>query len=163
MDLYSLEKLIPEARKLAAEYRKTTGQSLGVSVEIALYDVASLMSLELVEPGTKGYDAVGTGEREGQRILIKGRAIFDESKQGQRIGQLKQDKEWDSVMLLIMDEDYEPVEIYEADRDVLEDHFRKSHSKNNKGAISIAKFRIIGTPVWTREEGVIEDEIWTNR
>jgi len=165
LPLYSVDKLIAEARRLAAEYRKATGKSLGgISSEIAEYDAARLLDLELCREKPGGYDAIGRGKRAGKRIQIKGRAIFDERKPGQRIGQLKTEQVWDSVMLVLMDEQFEPYEIYEAERtDVLAALREAEGSKRRKrGAMSVAKFKAIGRLVWTREEGVLEDEIWTN-
>lgn len=165
MAVFALDKLISEARHLASEYRKATGRPLaGVSNEVAVYDAARLLDLELTDSNTAGYDAVGRGEREGKRIQIKGRAIFDERKKGQRIGQLKMDQEWDSIMLVLMDEEFEPYEIYEALRDDIADELDKSSSNRSKrGAMSVAKFKIISQLVWTRDEGVVEDEVWENR
>ncbi len=164
MTVYAVDKLISEARRLAAEYRKATGQSLGVSAEIARHDVARLLGLELV-PATApgGYDALGKGRWEGKRIQIKGRAVFDESKSGQRIGQLKLGQDWDLVMLILMDENFEPFEIHEADRSELEAAVEESSSKRNKrGALSVARFKIIGRLVWTRENGLEDDGFWDN-
>ncbi len=164
MTVYAVDKLISEARRLAAEYRKATGQSLGVSAEIARHDVARLLGLELV-PATApgGYDALGKGRWEGKRIQIKGRAVFDESKSGQRIGQLKLGQDWDLVMLILMDENFEPFEIHEADRSELEAAVEQSSSKRNKrGALSVARFKIIGRLVWTRENGLEDDGYWDN-
>lgn len=165
MSLYSVDKLISEARRLAAAYRKATGKSLGgISSEIAEHDAARLLDLELCREKPGGYDAVGCGTRAGKRIQIKGRAIFDERKSGQRIGQLKADQEWDSVMLVLMDEQFEPYEIYEAERaEVLEALRETEGSKRQKrGAMSVAKFKAIGRLVWAREEGAVDDEIWEN-
>jgi hypothetical protein len=38
-----------------------------------------------------------------------------------------------------------------------------SSNRKKRGAMSVARFKIISRLVWTREEGVIEDEIWDNR
>lgn len=162
MELYSLDKLITEARHLAAEYRKATGKPLGISAEIARHDAARLLGLKLVqEQAALGYDAIGEGRWEGKHIQIKGRAIFDETKGGQRIGQLQAEKQWDSLVLVIMDENFEPVEIYEAEReDILESI---SKSKSRRGAISVAKFKIIGQLVWTQENGLEDGGYWDNR
>jgi hypothetical protein len=164
--IYSVDKLISEARRLAAEFRRTTGKPLpGVSGEIAEHDAARLLNLELCEDRSAGCDAVGLGRREGKRLQIKGRVIFDEEKSGQRVGQLKLEQQWDSVVLVIMDENYEPYEIYEADReDILDvmDEAGKS-TRKKRGAMTVARFKIISRLVWTREEGEIEDEIWDNR
>ena len=164
--VYSVDKLIAEARRLAADYRRATGKSLGgVSGEIADHDAARLLDLELASDRSRGYDAVGRGAREGKRVQIKGRAIFDESKSGQRIGQLKTEQEWDSVVLVLMDEEFEPYEIYEAERDEVLEAVAGAQGgrRARRGALSVAKFKHVGRLVWTREEGAIADEIWDNR
>ncbi len=161
VSIYSVDKLVAQARKLAVEYRKATGQPLGISAEIAKQDAARLLDLELCQRAEGGYDAVGrSGRRDGKRIQIKGRAIFDESKSGQRIGQLKVEQPWDCVVLIIMDENFEPVEIYEAGREEIIEAL-KSGGGNKRGAMSVAKFKIIGRLAWTREEGMVDD-IWDN-
>ena len=164
MSLYSVEKLMAQTRKLAADYRRATGQPLPVTSEIANYDAANLLGLDLIQPPPGGYDALGkSGEREGVRYQIKGRAIFDESKSGQRLGQLKLEQEWDAVVLVLLDEEYEPFEIYEAERREIEEALHESESKRSKrGAMSIARFKNISRLVWTREEGLIDEEIWDN-
>lgn len=164
--IYSVDKLIFEARKLAIEFRRTTGKPLpGISAEIANYDAARYLNLDLCKQNTVGYDAVGKGNREGARIQIKGRIIFDENKAGQRIGQLKLDQEWDSVVLVLMDETYAAFEIFEAARDdILDAMDETAGSKRKKrGAMSVARFKIISRLVWSREQGEIDDEIWDNR
>lgn len=164
MALYSVDTLMAQARKLAADYRATTGKPLaGISSEIAEYDAARLLDLDLCQERVGGFDAIGRGARAGKRIQIKGRAIFDEKKGGQRIGQLKIEQAWDSVVLVLMDEQFEPYEIYEADRDEISAVLADSNSNRNKrGAMSVARFKIIGRLVWTREEGAIEDALWDN-
>ena len=160
--VYQVDKLISEARRLAADYRRATGKSLpGVSGEVADHDAARLLGLKLT-PDAGGHDAVGLGLRDGLKIQIKARAIFSGSKSGQRIGQLKLDQDWDRVVLVLMDEDFEPFEIYEADREVILDAIddSKSGSRNKRGVMSVARFKIIGHLAWIREEGLIEDEVW---
>ena len=163
--VFSVDKLISEARHLAAEYRRTTGQPLGISGEIAQHDACNLLDLEPSKDTSNSFDAIGRGEREGQRIQIKGRVIFDEAKKNQRIGQLKVEQEWDSVMLVLMDENYETDSIYEADRDaVLEALNDQADSNRSKrGAMSVAKFKNVSHLVWSREEGAVEDDIWDNQ
>jgi hypothetical protein len=162
LTLYAADKLIAQARVLAAEYRRTMGKPLpGISNEIAEFDAVKLLGLEPKPEGEGGYDAIDPG-RDGKKIQIKSRTIFDESKTGQRIGQLKLDKDWDSVVLVLMDEDYEPYEIYEAERDDLLEYTGKSSSNRAKrGAMSVARFKIIGRLAWTREDG-LEAEVWDN-
>ena len=163
--IFSVDKLISEARHLAAEYRRTTGQPLGISGEIAQHDACQLLDLEAVKDANSSFDALGRGPRQGQRIQIKGRVIFDEAKKNQRIGQLKVEQEWDSVMLVLMDENYETDCIYAADRQAILDALsEQADSKRSKrGAMSVAKFKNVAHLVWTRQQGAVEDEVWDNR
>ena len=165
MSIYSLEKLISETRRIARDYRNATGKSLGgVSGEIAQFDACKELELEPVPHGTEGgYDAVGKGKREGKKVQIKGRVIFDDAKSGQRVGQMKLEQDWDSVVLVLMDENFEPFEIYEAERDEIEEAQQGGSSKRGKrGAMSIAKFKAISELAWTREFGE-EEEVWDNQ
>lgn len=165
MALYSVDKLISEARRIAADYRRATGKPLGISAEIARHDACQFLQLEPVENTNQGFDAVGQQPpRQDRRIQIKGRAIFDESKSGQRIGQLKTDQDWDSVVLVIMDENFETTEIYEAMRSqIMEELEQASASRSRRGAMSVARFKHLAQLVWTREQGLIGDEIWSNQ
>lgn len=160
MAVYDVDKLMHEARKLAADYRRATGQALGISSEIATHDVIRLMKLVPAEPGAGGYDAIGTGEREGKYIQIKGRTIFSDAKNTQRVGQIKLEQDWDSVMLILMDESYEAKEIYEADREALvEASGETSEKRAKRGAMSVAKFKAIGTLVWSADEAGEENVV----
>jgi len=163
LGLYAADKLIGQARQLAAEYRRTMGKPLpGVSSEIALHDAMRLLQLDPVDSSVGGYDATDPA-RSDLRVQIKSRTIFDESKSGQRIGQIKVDQPWDVVVLVLMDEEYEAYEIYEMERNELLDYMQKSStSRSKRGALSIARFKIIGRLVWTREDG-LEEELWDNQ
>lgn len=165
MSIHKVDKLMSEARRIAAEYRRATGNPLGISAEIAQHDACTLLDLAPCNDTSAGYDAIGKGAREGVHIQIKGRAIFDESKGGQRIGQLKVEQEWDSVMLVIMDENFETEAIYEANRDEINEALQESGTgkRSKRGAMSIARFKNISQLVWTRGEGVINDEVWDNQ
>jgi len=165
VSLYSVDKLISEARRIAAEYRRATGKPLGISAEIATHDACSFLDLEPCEEAV-GYDAVGLkGERKGQRFQIKGRAIFDEQKGGQRLGQIKIEQDWDKILLVLMDEDFETTDIYEASReDILADLDDSGTSNRKKrGAMSVARFKRIAHLVWNKDDGLIDNEIWTNQ
>ena len=156
LTVYSLEKLITETRRLAAEYKRSTGQSLPVSGEIARHDAARLLGLTLCEPRIGGVDATGNDKRDGQRIQIKSRIQTQDSKAGARLGQLNSSGDWNTLLLVIMDDDYEPCEIYEAKReDIMGEVDEAADSKRSKrGALSIAKFRNISWLIWTRETGL---------
>jgi hypothetical protein len=165
--VYSVDKLISEARRLAADYRRATGKPLaGVSGEIAQHDAIQLLDLELCNPPVAGCDAIGkSGSRKDLKVQIKGRTIFDEAKSGQRIGQLKMEQEWDLVVLVLLDEELETFEIYEASREALKEAMDEggSSKRAKRGAMSVAKFKIIGHLAWTRENGLEDDGLWDNQ
>ena len=93
------------------------------------------------------FDAVAD---DGRRIQIKARCIIPRSSGGQRLGSIKLVHEWDTVMLIIMNRDFEPLTIYEAKRVDIERELTKPGSKarNERGALSISKFQSIASPVW---------------
>jgi hypothetical protein len=159
---YAADKLIAQARQLAAEYRRTMGKPLpGISNEIAEHDALRLLGLEPAAHVDAGWDAVDPAS--GRRIQIKSRTIFDETKSGQRIGQLKMNQDWDAVVLVLMDEDYEPYEIYEALReDLVEAVDASSSSRARRGAMSVARFKVVGELVWDRVNGR-HDGVWDNQ
>ncbi|MBL1261867.1 MAG: hypothetical protein COB33_015230 [Thiotrichaceae bacterium] len=167
MGVYSVDKLITEARRLAADYRRATGKPLaGVSGEVAQYDAVRLLDLELCNPPIAGCDAIGnSGSRKGKKVQIKARTIFDEAKTGQRIGQLKLEQAWDLVVLVLLDEELETFEVYEASRTVLKEAMEEggSSKRAKRGAMSVAKFKIISRLAWTRENGLEGDEAWDNQ
>ncbi len=163
MSVYAEDRLISQARQLAAEYRRTMGKPLpGVSNEIALHDAIRLLSLVATDGSVGGVDALDP-ERDGKKIQIKSRTIFDQGRTDQRVGQIRVEQPWDSVVLVLMDEDYEPFEIYEAERDELLEYMNKSSSNRaRRGALSVARFKIIGRLAWDREGG-LDPEVWDNQ
>lgn len=162
VSVYALEKLIAETRRLAVEFRQTTGQMLPVTGEIARFDAARELDLELLEPRVPGVDAIGKNDRQERRYQIKGRLILDEGKAGYRIGQLNPNGDWTHVALVLLDGNLEPFKIYEANREEILTALSQSSGKRSKrGAMSVAKFEAIGILAWTRENG-LEDEIWSN-
>ena len=49
MAVYKLDKLMAETRRLAAEYRRSTGSTLPVSAELAKFDAISLLGLRTLD------------------------------------------------------------------------------------------------------------------
>ncbi len=146
MTLYAVDKLMSEARRIAAEYRRTTGKSLGISAEIARHDACRLLQLE-PEDSSGGFDAY---DKDGKKIQIKGRTIFEGSKSGQRIGQLKLEQDWDAVVLVLMDSEFQPTKIYRAEYDVVMDAFEDTN-RSKRGAMSVARFKKIAELVWPQD------------
>ena len=68
-------------------------------------------------------------------------------------------------MLVLMDENLEAFEIYEATREDIMAAVADSKvsNRNKRGAMSIAKFKMISRLAWTREDGVESNEIWNHQ
>ena len=111
VDLDALRAVIQDAKRTAKQYRLLTGKPLGITGEVGEFIAADLLHLELTEARNPGYDAVGP---DGRRIQIKSRCKLPNSKPGQRVGRIRFDHDFDTVMLVLMDEDFEPIEIHEA-------------------------------------------------
>ncbi|MDI1226921.1 MAG: hypothetical protein PSY14_04470 [bacterium] len=145
-------EILRDAKNLAQEYRLLTGKPLGITGEVAEYEAARLLGLQLTAARQAGYDATEVREGEPWRLQIKGRCILPDSKPGQRIGSINVDKEWDSVLLVLLDENLEAFEIHEAMRvDVLNALSAPgSKARNERGALAISKFKSIGKKRWQR-------------
>jgi len=154
MSLYAIDKLINETRRLAAEFKRTTGTMLPVSGEIARYDVSRCLDLTLSDDHSCGYDAIGKNLRDGLRVQIKSRVIGDAVKSGHRVGQLNPNGSWDIVILSLMNDEFEAIEMYQLSRSEIIGELSKSNKKQN--TISVAKFKIISELVWTKEHGAID-------
>jgi len=143
-----------EVKALAKEYYALTGRPLGVTGEVAEFEAARLLKLRLAPARQAGFDAVeGPSSRE-IRYQIKGRCIRDGPKRGQRVGQIKLAYEWDRVLLVLLDEEFEAVAIYEANRESIRGAIEGARSKaHQRGALSISKFKQIAIVRWTRPTG----------
>lgn len=152
-DSQQLSTVLEDAKRVATQYYRLTGRPLGITGEIAEYEAIRLLGLTAAEVRQPGYDATRSRDGKLERIQIKGRVLLPSAKPGQRIGSINLNKEWDCVMLVILDEQYEAVAIYEADRQAIAAALRAPGSKarNERGALGVSKFRAIGTLVWPQE------------
>ena len=142
-----IEEILTAAKDLAARYKKLTGKPLGITGEIAEFNAANLLGLELAEARQAGYDAIGNDQR---KIQIKGRCLSPSPKPGQRLGSIRLDHEWDTVLLVLMNEQFEVTEMWESNRPEIEEALLAPGSKarNERGALSLNKFKQIGKQVW---------------
>ena len=160
MGLYSVDKLVAEARRLAREYREATGKTLPITAEIAVNDAIRLLGLTAAPANEYGFDATMNYRDESLRVQIKGRVIFNEKKSGYRLGQLKKEQPWDAIILVIMTAEFEADEIYLTYRDQIMEY--QNESKSKKGSISVARFKIIGELLWSHANGLEDEGYWTN-
>ena len=148
-----LAEVLADAKSLARKYRKLTGKPLGITGEVAEFSAAQILGLELAEARQSGYDAIRKENGKVTKIQIKGRCIPANAKPGQRLGSIQLDKEWDTVLLVLMDEDFEVLSMYEAARKEIEKALLAPGSKarNKRGALAVSKFKTIGHEVWKKE------------
>lgn len=149
LNLDLLGELIDGAKDIAKRYRALTGRPLGITGEVAEYEAARLLGLDLAPVRQAGYDAIRRVRDAEERLQIKGRCVLSKNR-FQRLGRLDLDKEWDGVLLVLLDGDFEPMSIYEAPRATIEAALRAPGSKarNERGALSVSKFKSIGRQVW---------------
>ncbi len=57
LHLVAIGKLITQVKAIAKEYRELTGRPLGITGEVAEYEAARLLNLELSKVRNAGYDA----------------------------------------------------------------------------------------------------------
>ncbi|MDF1644748.1 MAG: hypothetical protein P1U80_11255 [Pseudomonadales bacterium] len=154
MSVYQVEKLMEETRRVAAEFRKATGQTLPVGPELARYDANRLLNLESPPDGLSGVDAVSGDDL---RYQIKNRVVFDDSKGGHRIGQLNFHGDWNVLLLVLLDEQYNTVEIYQMDRETAVEAVDElnNDTRKKRGPMSVAKFKALGSLVWDIDQGLL--------
>ena len=147
LELNNLDDVILMAKLVARRYYEITEKPLGVTGEIGEHTAASLFDLTLSIARQEGYDATTI---DGRRVQIKTRRVLPKSRPSQRLGRIRLDKEWDSVMLVLLDEFFEPNEVYEAYRQEVESASREPGSKarNERGQLSISKLKSIGNQIW---------------
>lgn len=141
--------ILAQAKALAREYRALTKKPLGVTGEVAEYEAARLLGLTLTPARLAGYDAINA---HGRRFQIKGRCLLPDSKPGQRLGAIDVTKEFDAVLLVLVDENFDAIAIHEAERSAVLSALAVPGSKarNERGALGVNKFKSIGREVWRR-------------
>lgn len=153
MNIYAVEKLMGETRRLAAQYYQLTGKVLPVSGELANYDVARLLGFEVPKEKTAGVDLIGTGRWQGVKFIVKSRVIFGTNQSRLWVGQLNVEGAWDIAVLVLMNDQYEPIQIHLLQKKIAEEI---KSSSSRRGGLSVAKFKALGELVWTVEDGLIE-------
>lgn len=153
LNLDEIGSIILSAKALAKKYRKATGRPIGITGEVAEYEAARLLQLKLASVRQSGYDAVRTNNGKTERLQIKGRCVLSLNP-GQRVGKIDLKKEWDSVLIVLLDADLEPTVIYEAQRHDITEALTKPGSKarNERGQLSVSKFKSIGTVAWPKDK-----------
>jgi hypothetical protein len=145
-------EILGEAKRLAQEYRRLTGKPLGITGEVAEYEAARILGVQLTPARQAGYDAVETSGGTVRRLQIKGRCLLDNHKPGQRLGSIRVDKEWDAILMVLLDQNFDAIEMYEAERMPVVTVLTAPGSKarNERGAMAVSKFKSIARLRWRR-------------
>jgi hypothetical protein len=146
-------EILREAKKLAQKYRAVTGKPLGITGEVAEYEAARILGIELTPARQSGYDAIERRDGCVRRLQVKGRCLLPGQKLGQRLGSIDVTKDWDAVLLVLLDENFDALEIHEAQRPAVLDALAAPGSKarNERGALAVSKFKSIGKLRWCRK------------
>jgi hypothetical protein len=149
-DADEILKILRDAKRLAQEYRRLTGKPLGITGEVAEYEAARVLGIKLTPARQAGYDAVEMKDGTVRRLQIKGRCLLDNSKRSQMLGSIRIDKDWDAVLMVLLDKNFDAVAIYQAERAAVEAALSAPGSKarNERGAMAVSKFRSIGKLRW---------------
>ena len=150
--LNQVGSIIDDIKKLAKHYYTFTKRPLGITGEIAEYETIRLLNLEIAPARHPGYDAYRSNGKKNEKIQIKGRVLQDNSKHGQRVGSINSEKEWDYILLTILNSDFNPIAIYEAKRKTVLKELKKPGSKgrNERGQLSVSRFKTIAKQIWPR-------------
>ena len=144
--------VLRDAKALAQEYRTLTGKPLGITGEVAEYEAARILGVNLTPARQAGYDATEIKNGSTRRLQVKGRCLLANCKPGQRLGSIDIEKEWDAVLMVLLDENFDATHIYEANRaDVIAAITAPgSKARNERGALGVNKFKSIATLRWSR-------------
>ena len=88
-ELDQIEAALKQAKSAAKIYRRLTGKPLGITGEIAEFEAARILGLELSYARQPGYDAERRSGDHVVKVQIKGRRISKGAKPGQRIGSIR--------------------------------------------------------------------------
>lgn len=151
--LEQVGRVLDRAREAAIAYYRLTGKPLGITGEVGEYEAARLLGLTLADAREPGYDAV---DGDGRKFQIKARALSPSGRRrSQQVGSIRLAHDWDTVLLVLMDETFQTLEIWAADRPEVTEAIQEPGSKarNERGALAVSKFKRIGRRVWPRGSG----------
>src|SRR5688572_17566858 len=139
----SVMAILAQAKLLAQKYRQLTGRPLGITGEVAEYEAVRLLGLDLAPVRTSGYDAIEYRVNGVRRLQIKGRCVMPGCSPGQRLGSIDVDKQWDAVLMVLLDENFNAFEIYEAPRDKVVETLARPGSKarNERSSMGVRQFK----------------------
>lgn len=146
-------QLLEDAKRLAREYYELTGRPLGCTGEIAELEAIRILEMELAPVRQSGFDATRVVDGRVQRVQIKGRHMPAGARPSRKLGKIDPaNDDWDLVVLVLLDENYDATVIYQADRQAVIAALESpgSRPRNERGQLSVTKFKAIGHEIWRR-------------
>lgn len=145
-------EVLREAKRLAQRYRDLTGKPLGITGEVAEYEAARILGVKLTPARNTGFDATERKKGSIRRLQIKSRCLLKNCKAGQRLGSIDIEKDFDAVLMVLLDENFEATAIYEAEREAVIKAILApgSKSRNEHWALGVNKFKAISKLRWSR-------------
>lgn len=128
-DREKLERVLKRAQKAAIEYYELTGKPLGITGEIGECLAAKCLNLELTAARSAGHDAI---EKKGRKLIqIKTRKLAGtNTRKTGRVGAIKFDHKWHTAILVLLDDRFELMAMYEATRAALKKELSNGRSNN---------------------------------
>ena len=139
-------EILRQTKLLAREYRQLTGKPLGVTGEVAEYEAARILNLQLTSARQAGYDATEMANGMTRHLQVKSRCILEDSKRNQMVPSINIKKVFDAVLLVLLDQNLEVSTIYEAERGAVIAALSApgSRARNERSAMAVSKFKAIG-------------------
>ena len=98
----AVKDILADAKALAIEYHAATGRPLGITGEIAEFEAADKLGLELALVRSAGYDAVRKRGEQTETIQIKGRRRPRSALYKGRVPKIDITKPFDTVALVLL-------------------------------------------------------------
>ena len=137
-------ELLDKVKSLAIEYRDSQQRPLGVTGEIAELEACRLLGLVRASVRQPGFDAVHPVT--DNKYQIKGRVISGAGAKGNIPGISKINRNFDLVLLVVLDANYNVTDIYQASKlavlDAL-DHLEANAGAKQRGQLSFSTFKRI--------------------
>lgn len=150
INLQRTGQLLKQAKRLAIQYRQLTGKPIGITGEVGEYEAAYRLKLKLADARQEGFDAFRISGKRRIRFEVKSRVLREDADASPRLGRVRLDKQWDYVLLVLLDENYELLSIHRATRRAIQKALFEPGSKarNEHHQLGVAKFKSIGRQVW---------------
>ena len=152
MSEHEVIEILRDAKVLARRHRALTGKPLGITGEVAEYEAARILGVKLTPARQASYDATEIVNGVERHLQIKGRCLFADSSPSQRLSKIDIWKEWDAVLVVLVDERFDAYEIYEAELEPVIAAILAPGSKarNERWALALNQFTRIARLRWKR-------------